>query len=234
MAAVYVDELRTLQPKGPYYLGGFCFGGLLALEAAQQLRAAGQPVALVVMIQSMHPDARRFRPEASVLERWWYRSTTRIAREREAFVQSRKGYTWERCRHGWQISRARTAIAVDNIVGRRRGSRAGRSLTYLFEALGMAHKWAMDRYVPKPYDGNVLLMRARRQVPGLMADAYLGWQKIVRGRLDVCEVSGFQQTLMREPNVLELARKVDAGLTAAHDDRRHAVGQRRWTSAATA
>jgi hypothetical protein len=69
---------------------------------------------------------------------------------------------------------------------------------------------------------------------GLMADERLGWNDIVRGRLEVCEVSGFQQTLMREPNVAQLAREVDARLTAAHETRRRGRPASRWMSAATA
>src|SRR5262249_16211528 len=63
MAAAYIAEIRSVQPEGPYFLGGFCFGGVVALEAAQQLSAAGQEVALVAMIQSIHPPSARFQPD---------------------------------------------------------------------------------------------------------------------------------------------------------------------------
>ena len=42
MAAWYVKEIRGVQPQGPYLLGGWSMGGLIALEAARQLNAAGQ------------------------------------------------------------------------------------------------------------------------------------------------------------------------------------------------
>ena len=60
ITAIYLQEIRTLQPRGPYLLGGFCFGGLLALEAARQLTAAGEDVSAVVLLQTMHPAAARF------------------------------------------------------------------------------------------------------------------------------------------------------------------------------
>src|SRR5262249_49500577 len=65
MAAAYIAELKRFQPKGPYFLGGFCLGGLLALEAAQQLASEGNHVGLVVMIQSMHPDVGRYKPSST-------------------------------------------------------------------------------------------------------------------------------------------------------------------------
>jgi pimeloyl-ACP methyl ester carboxylesterase len=51
MAADYVQALRRVQPEGPYFLGGFCGGGLLAFAVAQQLRAQAQEVSLLVMIE---------------------------------------------------------------------------------------------------------------------------------------------------------------------------------------
>jgi len=101
MAALYLEEVRSLQPEGPYYLGGFCFGGVLALEAAQQLSAAGQEVALVVMIQSMHPASARFKPDTTVLQRWWYRTKQRMSLERENLSYRGTGYIQERCRRFW-------------------------------------------------------------------------------------------------------------------------------------
>jgi aspartate racemase len=52
MAAHYVKELQSAQPEGPYYLGGYSFGGMVALEMAHLLRAAGQEVPLVVLLDT--------------------------------------------------------------------------------------------------------------------------------------------------------------------------------------
>src|SRR5436190_13346859 len=46
MAMGYLKEVRALQPTGPYYLGGYCFGGNVAYEMARQLHSEGQSVAL--------------------------------------------------------------------------------------------------------------------------------------------------------------------------------------------
>ena len=51
MAAEYLKSLRTVQPEGPYLLGGFCGGGIIAFEMAQQLRDQGQEVDLLVLIE---------------------------------------------------------------------------------------------------------------------------------------------------------------------------------------
>ena len=52
MAAHYLDEIRTVQPEGPYQLGGFSLGGLVAYEMACQLRARGEDVSLLVLFDT--------------------------------------------------------------------------------------------------------------------------------------------------------------------------------------
>ena len=55
MAADYLRQIRSVQPRGPYFLGGFSFGGLVAFEMAQQLRQSGQQLALLVLIDPTPP-----------------------------------------------------------------------------------------------------------------------------------------------------------------------------------
>src|SRR5258708_13615964 len=47
MAAHFIQEIRTVQPHGPYYLGGYCFGGNVAFEMARQLTQQGETIALL-------------------------------------------------------------------------------------------------------------------------------------------------------------------------------------------
>ncbi len=67
MAERYIEILRTKQPEGPYRLGGWSFGGVVAFEVARRLRQRGQEVALLTMIDSafpvsdlLHHDQRRY------------------------------------------------------------------------------------------------------------------------------------------------------------------------------
>lgn len=52
MASHYLEEIRAVQPNGPYHVGGFSMGGLVAYEIAQQLIAAGEDVGLVVLFDT--------------------------------------------------------------------------------------------------------------------------------------------------------------------------------------
>jgi thioesterase domain-containing protein len=51
LAAHYVDEVRRVQPEGPYFLVGVCSGGTIAFEMAQQLRIRGQRVAMLALVE---------------------------------------------------------------------------------------------------------------------------------------------------------------------------------------
>jgi amino acid adenylation domain-containing protein len=52
MAAHYLKEIRTIQPEGPYFLGGLSFGGTVAFEMAQQLHAEGEQVGLLFLFDT--------------------------------------------------------------------------------------------------------------------------------------------------------------------------------------
>ncbi len=54
-ASAYVALIRELQPQGPYHLAGFCLGGILAYEAAQQLSSQGQKVAFLALLNAWMP-----------------------------------------------------------------------------------------------------------------------------------------------------------------------------------
>ncbi|MBV9878883.1 MAG: amino acid adenylation domain-containing protein [Gemmatirosa sp.] len=71
MAAKHLASLKEAQPTGPYVIGGYCAGGLVALEMAQRLRAAGDEVKLLVLVASPATNSafRNLRPMLAMLDR---------------------------------------------------------------------------------------------------------------------------------------------------------------------
>jgi len=55
IASHYLREIQTIQPQGPYLLGGYCMGAMVAVEIAQQLREQGQIVLKLVMVEALNP-----------------------------------------------------------------------------------------------------------------------------------------------------------------------------------
>jgi hypothetical protein len=56
MASYHMETIRAIQPTGPYLLGGYCAGGVVAFEIAGQLRKAGQAVGLVALVEAQRHD----------------------------------------------------------------------------------------------------------------------------------------------------------------------------------
>ena len=54
-ASLYIKAIRGIQQRGPYHLGGYSMGGIVAYEMAQQLQDAGEEVALLAMMESSTP-----------------------------------------------------------------------------------------------------------------------------------------------------------------------------------
>jgi aspartate racemase len=69
MAEWFLDEMRQIQPQGPYMLGGFCFGGAVALEMAAQLARQGEEISLLALFEVTGRDATTTRPTAFERER---------------------------------------------------------------------------------------------------------------------------------------------------------------------
>ncbi len=217
LVAVYLKEIRSLQPSGPYFLGGFCFGGLLALEAAQQLTSAGEEVALVAMMQSTHPLSVAFKPTTNSLERFWYRASKQFSLERENFSHRGPGYLVERSRRALDRARARVAIRYHGNGGNGAGTVSGSLMPYILELLSIEHDEVFTRYKPRPYSGRVVLFRSSKQMPGIVADASLGWGKLLGSHLEIREIPGHQQNMLIEPNVVALASELGKHLEQAQN-----------------
>jgi thioesterase domain-containing protein len=212
IAAVYLQEIRMLQPQGPYFLGGFCFGGVVAYEAAQQLLASGEEVALVAMIQTTNPEVIKSSAQDPSLRNWWNRIAKRVDLERSNLAHRGVGYIQQRFRRALEVAHARALVKYDSLTGNGGPRPMRTSVPYVLEALGIEHDRAFDSYQPRPYHGKTVLFRASKQLPELAENKTLGWDAILRDNLTVFEVPGHQQNLLAQPNVAILAEKLVASL----------------------
>lgn len=207
MVGRYLKEIRSLQPEGPYYLAGFCFGGLAALEAARQLSSAGESVALVGMIQTTYPHCDVFQG-MSIMQQWWHRAKKRSDLEWESFRYRGIGHVKERIRRVIDVMGAKAAIALDQFLGKSHSDYAARSMPYILERLAIEHENVYQAYRPCSYSGAVVLFRAQYQLPGISHDRSLGWSNLLGAHLEVCDMPGHQQNLLLEPHVRVLAREL--------------------------
>ncbi len=216
MAAAYIGEIKALQPEGPYYLGGFCFGGHLALEVAQQFASQGDEVAAVVLIQTQTEDFAAAARGIKKLQRHVHRLRHRLALERTHLAQqgsrAQLGQLLQRLRRLGMVVRGRIAVATDPLLARLGYRPARRSLGFIEQALAAAHERAIANHTPPPYAGKVYLFRAEQQRRGLPPDPTLGLKSVLEGPIETAVAPGLQQTMLSEPHVRTLAARIAATL----------------------
>ena len=199
LAGFCVRELRTAQSQGPYLLAGECTGGSLAYEIAQQLRAAGEDIAFLGLVDSFRPDLPSLRPHVAL---WAYRGLHNVrilafhlGRMARMGTRDRLGYMWERIRRG--ILERTTRIR----------NRSGPSPKAAFAQ-------ALAAYEPIPYGGSMVLFRSARLPLGIESAPDLGWGRLV-DNLQIEIVPGYFTTPISEPGVGVLAAKLADHLTPA-------------------
>ncbi len=212
MAAHYVEEVRDLQPEGPYFLCGSSFGGVVAFEMAQQLHAQGQDVALVALLDTGPPGylqslARttllRFQVK-SYLERFQYHATNLFFRPgRLEYIRSKSARIKRRVKS--KLWRARF----------RAHTSAGSSLPIELQRVSEANWLSIREYVPRTYPGHVDLFLASRKSVGEYGDVEGGWRNLALAGVQVHSVAGDHLSILEEPDVYDLAEKLGACLSAA-------------------
>ena len=224
LAAHYVAELRAFQPDGPYYLGGYCFGGEVAFEIAQQLVAQGQRVAMLAMINAMPPNASFDRIRPSVL--WTLRFT-------------RNSWYWFRYFCQWTPEQRRTFVqrkvrAVFKVIGRKlrisRETPVGRDVEDQIDLnlypqeqqkLWAIHLRASAQYHPRPYPGHITVLRTRMHPFLCSFDPTFGWGELAQDGVTVRVVAGAHESILDEPYAKEAAATLGDRLRDLHKEFSH-------------
>jgi len=203
MASRYIKEIITVQPHGPYFLGGYCMGGAIALEMAQQLTAMGETVGLVIMLATYnHAVSRPFFMKGAVhfLQDLWFHGANLVSIPREdgkKFLREKADTELERLR----IRLHAASHALQATLKRKTHNR------YPHLAVSKANDQAFCRYVPRPYSGRVIVIRERGHFLGDSSPT-LGWDKIVPEGLEIRELPLRPKGMLVEPFCRVLAETV--------------------------
>lgn len=209
MAADYLAEVRSVQPAGPYLLGGFSGGGIAAYEMAQQLLAAGEEVALLVLLDT---------PLAENDPLFWL---DRLKIQRDNLQEKGVSYVKE-----WAVNRVRWE----------RERRRRRSDDELGAAEGVLHSSeieaafyrALAAYETMRYDGTITLYRPPLSPLHVLGpDRQInidrrfifhdnGWSRWCDD-VEVIEVPGTHDSMVLEPNVRVLAGHLRSTIESVED-----------------
>ena len=213
MAAHYLTEIRALQPEGPYFLGGACFGGILALEVAQQLHAQGQQVALLVLFDARpraNAPSRTATASPVALGAYLTRKLTFHFRELRLLApKDKRAYLQLRVRYLTMIVKQSIWERLYAYY-RRHGSPLPRALRHM----QFIQEKALADYAPQPYAGSILLFASGAQVRW-GHDAKLGWSRLANGGLEVHVLPCYHENMLREPHVRVVAEHLRNSLLRA-------------------
>ena len=210
MAFACIEEMRRIQPEGPYLLAGYSGGGITAMEIAQQLVAAGETVAHLALIDTPLPR----QPGLSLADKLVMKSQD-LGRHRAGYLRK-----WHRDRHNSRQERQRKRMATA-------GGEASEGFNNV--RIELAFRAAAQAYVVKPYHGAVTLFRPRPAVfyrlsggRCLAENRHIllhdnGWGTHVAD-LTVVEVPGDHDSMLLDPFVRVLAERLRPKLrTDAHE-----------------
>ena len=227
MAAGYVEEVRRVQPRGPYLLAGYCFGGLVVHEMTRLLEAAGETVELVALVNATSPAYDRAhaevadpvpadageeaRPGGGGLRGAWRRGAgSSLPRRLRLVLTAVLVHLRWRLRRRWRPRvrrlRARAALALhrplpDDLREANQFQRLAAVATRRFRIGTVA--------------APLLVLSAEQ----LYDEPDLGWRGCTTGEVEGRVVTGFQSApreTMREPHVAAVAAALVRRVEAAH------------------
>lgn len=213
MAAFYIEQIRTVQPQGPYLLAGFSAGGVVAFEMAQQLHAQDQKVALLALFDTYSPVY--YKPLSF---RDWVSHHLGNLLQLEPkqkltyFLAGTKDRIEKIARNSFPVSgrflpqahqkSSPTSISIAN------NQAVTDTVVYT------AHQQALKDYVPQVYLGRVILFRSTEQNWWISNDLQLGWGGLAAEGLAIHDVPGDHHSIITA-NVRFLAEQLRPCLDSA-------------------
>ena len=201
MAACYLDAVRSVAPEGPYLLGAWSIGGLIAYEMAQRLVEQGEEVGLLALLDAHvpRPGTNAFGGDdgdgdPALLAELFHLEPADLAAAPLPSIDA-------------AIDAARRA----GRIGEGFGAPEAERLLRVFKA----NVAAVHAYAPRPYPGRVTLLRCAATLAGAPPEPSLGWEALATGGVDVHWMPGDHGTLVFEPHAAAVAESLRAHLGAA-------------------
>ena len=207
LAAGCVLTIRRLQPRGPYNLGGLCFTGVLAFEAASQLAGQNEEVTMLALLDSFYFPGREAVANAWA-RRWAYhaRQTSKHG----------AGYLWTKLRKRLAAEKRRLSSGLPE-------GRANPPVSRELETEPMAQsripfiRRIQEAYKGKPYAGRAVLFRAVGESVSFEVDygSTNGWKEVLLGELHIEQIECSHWNIVKEPYVERVARTLENYLSKA-------------------
>lgn len=183
MALHYYRELKILKAEGPYILAGGSMGGLIALEVARRLKAAGDEIEMLIMFDTFGPnfDLKKYQPnrKISLINRIYKSINYRL----KIFFNL-------------NLVRFRRNLGLKIPI---------KSLLVEIEHKNYNSIW---NYHPRPYQGDIILIRSHLEEQGWYSDPKLGWDGVIAGNIEKHFMDGVHESFIENPELIKILKKI--------------------------
>jgi thioesterase domain-containing protein len=202
MATEYIKDIRTVQPEGPYLLGGYSFGGIIAFEMAQQLTAQDGEEALVVLFDTFCPLQKpSSRERFSAQELTFLCQSASFALRK--VLQMKSGQRWAHVSLKARLFREGIRRRVHNM-----------RLPPALKSVRRACERAAKDYTLRAYPGRVILFRSSQRPLMQFRDPHACWSAYAGQPLEIHEIVGDHDNILLEPQVRVVAEQLKESLAS--------------------
>ncbi len=201
----YISLIKQAEPRGPYFLGGYSFGGIMAYELACRLRNMGEEVALLVLFDTANPaheQERRYTLPQRIKARWEMNKQGSIVERIGALAKRFTTGLANKSTHKATLQQLKRLYQEGNLND-------PESRVILLNEI---HEQATISYEPETYDGDAVLLRTPVANDRVAFTPDLGWSGLIKS-LQIIEVAGSHLELFKEPCLSELAKRLNQELS---------------------
>ncbi len=204
IAAYHIETLRSLFPHGPYALAGYCVCGTIAYQMAAQLRAQGETISSLILIDPVDPAITR---GALIQEPALFRLVFQFSRVLYHLQKIRHYSTTDKlayCKKSFWMMKER----LNSIMQRRAANTRHHADSHLAQSIVDVHEsdmYGFTNCVPQPYPGSAILLRPSIRPPQAHKYPDLRWGQLITGGLEIQTVPGDSDTMWLAPNAQGMA-----------------------------
>ncbi|BAT53523.1 amino acid adenylation domain-containing protein [Nostoc sp. NIES-3756] len=216
MASHYIQAMQTVQPQGPYLLGGHSLGSIVAFEMATQLVHQGHQVALLAMIDMSAPTSQDKQTRIERLDwdhaRWLIEAIKAV----EVSLSTNIDISYDTLRSLSVEEQLKQVLQHFKMVNMLPPNAEITQLKNIVQAL-KANSLSLINYVPQhTYPGRITLIRASEiplermnsKLSEISRNSAMGWEEYSCEPVDVHFVPGNHVTMMAEPHVQVLSKRL--------------------------
>ena len=203
LAARYVADILQKYPDGPYRLAGYCMGGTIAIEVAQQLRAAGKEVECVIGIETYNWHTSLASSDSRWVQFVYY--LQKIDFHFRNFWMLNLGLKWKFIKGKLQAVWRRRKVWFSS---RSKGAESTSAQMSPGE-IWCRHDEAAEEYLPSPFEGALTLIRAKKDY---MRYSDKPFPLSGEGRVELQRMRVYPAGMMAAPFAKELAELIEVVL----------------------